>query len=87
MTATVTAWPKKAQFITPSDTLKYERPVSIEVHVAGDVKVLPWDGDFSGGQNAITIPAAIAVAGYQIPFEVRRVYATGTTSTSLLGTM
>lgn len=87
MTPTVTSWPKKSQFITPSDTVRYESPVSVEVHVAGDVRVLPWDGDFNGGQNTVTIPAAIAVAGYQIPFEVRRVYATGTTSTSLLGTM
>lgn len=83
----VTAWPRQAQFITTSDTLKYERPVSLEVHVAGDVKVMPWDGDFKGGQNAITIPAAIAVAGYKVPFQVRIIYATGTTSTSLLGTM
>lgn len=76
----IPALPLMAWDVTQSDTLDYEQPVTVMVKVAGDVKVTPWAGDNTGIQTAITIPAAICVAGYILPFRVRRIYDTGTTA-------
>lgn len=81
----VPALPARAWIITPSDTDDYERPISVQVLGAGDVKVLPFEGSNDGTATAVTIPAAVAIEGYIIPFRVKRVYSTDTTATSLLG--
>jgi len=80
----VPALPTGAWAITPSDTDTYTEPVTIEVHVAGTLKVLPFAGDLSGAATPITIPADVAVLGYRPPFRVKRVYATDTTA-SVIG--
>lgn len=77
--------PARAWIITPSDSNDYQRPIIVTVLSAGDVKVMPAEGSNDGAATAVTIPAAVAVAGYIIPFRVTKVYATDTTSTSLLG--
>ena len=77
----VPALPGCAQAITTSDTNTYDTPISLEVMTAGDLKVTPFYGDFSGTATAITIPAAVAVAGYRPMFRVIKVWATGTTAT------
>ena len=77
----VPSLPGAAFAITPSDTDTFTRPVTLEVHVAGALKVLPFDGDRSGADTAITIPAGVAVLGYRPPFRVKRVYSTDTTAT------
>lgn len=77
----VPALPIGAWTITPSDTDTYDQPVTLEVHVAGALKVLPYAGDLSGAATPITIPAGVAVLGYRPPFRVKRVYATDTTAT------
>ena len=74
------ALPLSAWAVTQSDTNDYENPVTVMVKTAGDVKVIPWAGDNAGAQTAITIPAAICVAGYILPFRVRRIYDTDTTA-------
>lgn len=79
--AQIPALPLKAQAITTSDTDTYSEPITIEVMTAGDLVVVPFYGAFDGTETAITIPAAVAVAGYRPPFRVKQVKATGTTAT------
>ena len=76
----IPALPLMAWEVTQSDSEDYEYPVTVMVKTAGDVKVIPWAGDNAGVQTAITIPAAICVAGYILPFRVRRIYDTDTTA-------
>ena len=77
----VPALPLSAFAVTKSDTDKFERPVTLEVHVAGALTVVPWEGSNTGEQTAITIPAGVAVLGYRTPFRVRQVLSTGTDAT------
>jgi hypothetical protein len=77
----VPALPGAAFAVTPSDTIDFSEPVSLEVHVAGALKVLPFYGDHVGAATPITIPAGVAVLGYRPPFRVKRVYSTDTTAT------
>lgn len=79
--AQVPALPLKAQTITTSDTNTYSEPITLEVQTAGDLVVVPFYGAFDGTETAITIPAAVAVAGYRPPFRVKMVKSTGTTAT------
>lgn len=77
----VPALPGAAFAITPSDTVDFSEPVTLEVHVAGALTVLPFYGDSVGAATSITIPAGVAVLGYRPPFRVKRVYSTGTDAT------
>lgn len=77
----VPALPLSAFAVTPSDSNEFERPVTLEVHVAGALVVTPWDGDNTGAATSITIPAGVAVLGYRPPFRVRKVHSTGTGAT------
>lgn len=77
----IPALPLKAQAITKSDSVTYPIPISIEVQTAGDLVVMPFYGAFDGTATAITIPAAVAVAGYRPMFRVSKVLSTGTTAT------
>lgn len=77
----VTSLPTGAFAITPHNTDNFTRPVTVEVHVAGALSVVPWDGDNAGAATAIVIPAGVAVLGYIVPYRVKRVNATGTTAT------
>ena len=77
----VPALPCAAFAITPSDADTFERPVTLEVHVAGALAVVPWEGDNKGAATSITIPAGVAVLGYRPPFRVRKVLDTGTDAT------
>ena len=77
----VPALPTGAFAISPSNTDNFTRPVTVEVHVAGALSVIPWDGDNVGADTAIVIPAGVAVLGYTVPYRVKRVNSTGTTAT------
>jgi len=79
--ASIPALPLKAQVITKSDSTTYSEPITLEVQTAGDLVVMPFYGAFDGTETAITIPAAVAVAGYRPPFRVKQVLSTGTTAT------
>jgi hypothetical protein len=64
--------------ITPSDTVDMTKTArGIYVGAGGDVKIKTWDG------SVITLVGC--PQGAVIPYFVSRVYATGTTATSLIG--
>lgn len=73
----VTGLPHNAAAITPSDSADLSTPMMIWVNGAGTVAVIP-----AGGQSTVTytMPAASVV-----PVRVKRVLATGTTATGLVG--
>lgn len=74
----VTSFPSRAFDITPSDAVEWDdTSVTVWVNGAGDVVVEPWQG---GGTVTFTMLAAQLV-----PVAVRRVLATGTTATGLIG--
>lgn len=77
----IPALPLMAWDVTPNDDNDYEQPVTVMIKVAGAVKVTPWAGSNTNAQTAITIPADVAVAGYILPFRVRRIYDTDTDAT------
>lgn len=74
----IPALPLKAKLLTASDSVTYHIPISIEVKTAGDLVVVPFLGEFDGTETAITIPAAVAVAGYRPMFRVKMVKAATT---------
>ena len=69
--------------ITPSDSVDLVRnaagefPASIYAGVAGNISVVGADGESAVFQN---VPA-----GYPLPIRARRINATGTTATGLIG--
>ncbi len=66
----------KGKAITPSDTVDLTSYASgIVVVTAGNLKFLP-----AGNDDADTITITGATVGYVPPFQVRRVFATGTTA-------
>lgn len=66
----------KGKAITPSDTVDLTSYASgVVVTAAGNVKFLP-----SGNDDADTITVTAAPVGFVPPFQVRRVFATGTTA-------
>lgn len=77
----VPALPLSAFAVTKSDTNVFERPITLEVHVAGALAVVPWEGDNAGAATSLIIPAGVAVLGYRTPFRVRQVLSTGTDAT------
>lgn len=79
----IPALPLMAWDITTSDSNDYDQPVTVMIKTAGAIKVIPWAGSNSSAQAAITIPVEVAVAGYIIPFRVRRVYDTDTDATCI----
>lgn len=74
----VTAFPTRAFAIIPSDVTEWENAaVTVWANDSGDVTVEPW-------QDGGTVTFAMA-AGQAVPVSVRRVLATGTTATDLIG--
>lgn len=69
---------RKGAVVTPSDTVDISPTYAktIVVLTAGNVSVLPVEND-----DASPIPFTDLSAGQLIPFQVRRVFATGTTAT------
>ncbi len=70
-------YPGGAVAITPSDTVNLTNPAVVYAGVAGNVRVLTAQGDdvtFFG-----------VLAGFVIPVQVIRVFATSTTATALVG--
>lgn len=66
----------KGKAITPSDSTDLTSYASgIVVTAAGNVRLLP-----GGNDDADTITITAAPAGYVPPYQVRRVFATGTTA-------
>ena len=74
----ITSMPHKAFAITPSDTTTFSKPIMVCCTVAGNVAVIPFEGDEDGTATALTIPV---VAGDVLPFCVSTVKSTGTTAT------
>ena len=70
-------YPGGATSVTPSNTNNLPTPSIIYVGVGGNVKVTTAQGD------EVTFFGLLA--GMVIPVQVLRVWATGTTATSLLG--
>lgn len=60
--------------ITPSNTVDIEQTRGLHINTAGDIKIQPAGPECP----AVTITV---VAGILYPYEVTRVYATGTTAT------
>jgi hypothetical protein len=73
----VPRFPDRAEAITPSDAA-FLSPTTVYVGVTGDVTVEPWVGD-----NTVTFVAV--PAGTAVPVRAKRVLATGTTATDLVG--
>lgn len=74
----VTLLPPHAEAVMPSDSEKFDGPVSIFVGNGGDVSVVPV---LPAGAAAITLTLS---GGDFVPFLVRQVNATGTTATNLV---
>lgn len=74
----VTSMPLRAEAITPSDATVYELGRTIIVGTAGDVVVEPYVGG-----NTVTFK--VGGDGGVIPVVVRRVLATGTTASDMVG--
>lgn len=68
------AYPKSAA-ITPSDTVDLTSYARVVVIAAGNAKVLPTQND-----DAVGITFTGLTVGTVLPFNVRRVFATGTTA-------
>lgn len=73
----ITSFPTRAEDITPSDTTVYNDGRQVFVGGAGDVAVEPFYG-----QNTVTFTLE---AGQLVPVVCRRVLATDTTATGLVG--
>lgn len=73
----VTSFPLHAADLTPSDTTEYIEGRQVYVGGAGDVTVEPFYGN-----NTVTFSLE---AGQFVPVVCRRVLATGTTATDLVG--
>lgn len=74
----VTSYPDRAFDLTPSDADEFiDAAVCVYVGASGDVAVEPWRGG-----NTVTFSLS---AGDFVPVAVRRVLATGTTATGLIG--
>lgn len=63
--------------VTPSDSANIEICRGLYVSVGGDVKVL-------GAEDDTPVTLAAVASGAILPFQVKRVYATGTTATSIV---
>lgn len=75
--ATVSA--HRASAITPSDVTIFQQPTrGIYIGGAGNITV-----DMADGGPSVTFVSP--ATGYPLPFQVTRVYATGTTATSIVG--
>jgi hypothetical protein len=72
----VTAFPRFAAAVTPSDVTVFDSPNMIFVGGPGPVTVMPW-----GGGPAVQF---LMQAGGYVPVQVRQVMATGTSATSLV---
>lgn len=73
----VTSFPLHAEAITPSDSIEYGRGRQVFAGDAGEVTVEPFYGN-----NTVTFSLE---AGQYVPVVCRRVLATGTTATGLVG--
>lgn len=73
----ITAFPARAFDITPSDATVFENAVTVHVNTTGDVAVEPWSST-----DVLTFTVA---DGQPVPVVVKRVLATGTTATGLIG--
>lgn len=69
-------FPGDAAAVTPSDTVNLTNPSTIYVGVAGDVKVTTAQGS--------DVTFAGVPAGAVLPVQVLRVWATGTTASSMV---
>lgn len=76
--AGIPAFPGGARTITPSDADTFVKAVAVYVGTAGDVRVLPANGD-----AAVTFKAV--PAGGMVQCSVRGVLSTGTTASDLVG--
>jgi len=65
--------------VTPSDSKNIGLTRGLYVGVAGDINIIPADGD---GTTAVLIKAALA--GVVYPFGVQKVLATNTTATNIV---
>jgi hypothetical protein len=73
----ITSFPTQHKVITPSDTAEFQYPTAIYVISAGDVAIA------DKYNNVITYPAVPAFT--LLPVMARKVMATNTTSTSIVG--
>lgn len=71
--------PRAAIAITPSDTDDYSAPLQVYVGVTGNVIVEPWQ------QPGSSVTFTAFPAGQNLPVEVRKVLAAGTTASGLIG--
>jgi hypothetical protein len=69
-------FPGDAAAVTPSDTVDLTTPAVVYVGVSGSVQVTTAQGT--------TVTFAGVPAGFVIPLQVRRVWSTGTTASSLV---
>jgi hypothetical protein len=77
LTADATVSARRAVTVATSDTVTYDQPTrGVYVGVGGTVKV----DMVSGG----TVTFVGVVAGTLLPIQVERIYATGTTATSMV---
>ena len=66
--------------ITPDDDNALEQAImAISFAVAGDLRIETARGD------VVTIPADALAAGMQHPIQIKKVFATGTTATGIVG--
>nr|8CJZ_h Chain h, Spike Base Protein [Ribes] len=71
-------FPPRAEVVTPSNSEEFTSGVSVFSNDGGDISVVPL---LPYGSAAIVVTVA---AGGFVPFMVRKVNATGTTSTSIV---
>lgn len=74
----ITSMPHKAFAITPSDSTTFSKPIMVCCTVAGNVSVVPFEGDANGAATALTIAMEV---GDILPFCVSKVNSTSTTAT------
>lgn len=75
--ATITGFPLSAEALTPSDTTEYPQGLTVWANAAGDVAIEPL-------MSAVPVTFTVQ-AGQCVPCLVRRVLATGTTASGLVG--
>jgi hypothetical protein len=75
--ASVPGYPAGAFALTPSDANTYEHAITVWVGGAGNVTLLP-----ANGEPAVTFAGVLA--GSVLPVRARGVMATGTTATALV---
>ncbi len=81
----VPLWPMDASVVTPSNSTMFDTPVAIIVFDAGTVITTPAGTDSPADITLVVSAAMVANGPYAVPFMVKQVKATGTTSANILG--